>query len=171
LQDFYVETEAIRRILNLGLDFWIGRSSDLRRLLIGALHWHSFGRTYEHAFEVFQAQYLVLDACWRIHQELNVVGHTSHARRLEVMAADYGMTLPDWARTNSAGKSELSRLRNGLFHEALWADEPIGFSHPTDVPSIHTELHRMNSRLLLAILGEREGYVASPLTPSMTLLS
>ena len=76
------------------------------------------------------------------------------------MCAYYGLDLPPWGVV-SAGRSRLSELRNEYFHESLWGGHPIGLGHPQDVPSIHVELFCLNSRLILAMLGDKNGYTRS----------
>lgn len=170
LQDFYVEERAVTRVLNRAYDFRMSNKAEVQRLMIGALHWHSFGRSYEHAFEVFNAQYTVLDACWKIHCELTgKKPRCSHARRVEVLASEYGIQVPEWASTTN-GESFLSQLRNALIHEGLWAQEPIGFTHPPLYKAIHIDLYHLNSRILLALLGDSTEYIRKPLGRSMTLL-
>jgi hypothetical protein len=169
-QDFYVYEPTISRILGRAVEFWRSNNIQIRRAMIGALHWHSLGRTYEHPYEVFNAQYTVLDACWNIHMNLVGKAVSPHARRAEVLAAAYGLHLPEWASV-SGKESYLSHLRNDLVHEALWEGEPIGLAHPKEHPSIHINLYHFNSRLLLALLGERNDYTRQPMNPfAMTVL-
>jgi hypothetical protein len=62
-----------------------------------------------------------------------------------------------------AGKrSDLVQLRNEFAHEGLFGGEPIGIAHPKNHPNIALELRCFNSRLLLALLGEKDPYVTSP---------
>ena len=171
LQDFHAYEPAVTRILNRTVEFWRSNSTTLRRAMIGALHWHALGRTYEHPYEVFNAQYAVLDACWSIHSNLAHQSESiSHARRAEVLASAYDLHLPEWA-TVSGKQSYLSRLRNDLIHEALWAEEPIGLAHPKEYPQIHIDLYWFNSRVLLSLLGESSDYTRQPMNPfAMTVL-
>jgi hypothetical protein len=67
-------------------------------------------------------------------------------------------------------KSYLSELRNKLLHEGIWAGEPIGFSHPKEHVNIYRELYALNSRILLAIIGDRSKYVVSKINRNMKLL-
>lgn len=169
LTDFYVKEEAITRVLDLALVFWRINTSELRRLIFGAFHWHSFGRTYMQPFEVFSAQYTVLDTAWRIYRLKTAVKSVTHARRVEVLAAAYGIPLPEWAVVSN-GASYLSALRNSLLHEGMWANEPIGFSHPKLYANIYREIHALNSRVLLALLGDQSRYVTSKIDRNMKLL-
>jgi hypothetical protein len=83
-----------------------------------------------------------------------------HAERVVKMATNYCLDLPGWAETDSHGKSELSELRNELFHEAKWAGRPIGFTRPKS-DAIDYELGLLNSRLLLALLGWNHPFIRS----------
>lgn len=169
LTDFYVTDDAVSRVLTLAIDFWRRSDHAVRRLAAGAFHWHSFGATYLHSFEVFSAQYTVLDTCWRIYQHETNAKSASHAARVENLAAVFGVPLPAWAIVHN-GASDLSKLRNALLHEALWAGEPIGFAHPATYKNLHRDLHALNSRFLLALLGERGRYVTSEIDRNMRLL-
>jgi hypothetical protein len=169
LTDFYVTEAAVHRVLTLALDSWSASTSEVRRLMFGAFHWHSFGRTYRQAFEIFNAQYTVLDTAWRIHQLKTGAAWTPHAKRVEALAAAYCIPLPDWAVTTN-NSSFLSDLRNDLLHEGIWGGEPIGFGHPKQHGNIYRDLHGFNSRILLAIIGDRSKYVASKVDRNMHML-
>ena len=143
----------------------------MKTMMLGALHWHSLGRTYEHPYEVFNAQYMVLDACWAIHAKLARLPPNTgtHTTRVERLAAKYGVQLPEWAVIHGK-ESYLSQLRNDLVHEALWEKEPIGLSHPKEYASIHTDLYRLNSRLIIALLGDESEYIHFPIAAEPTVL-
>ena len=159
-----VKPAAVSRILDLAIEFWRANQS-ARKNVYGAVHWHIVGPSYQHSFETFSAAYSVLDACWAVHSQLGRArsARVPHAERLPIMCSFYDLQVPRWAVV-SAGKSRLSELRNDYLHESLWAGEPIGFSNPRDVPSIDLELFCFNTRLILAILGERSSYTRSEIT-------
>jgi hypothetical protein len=162
LNDFCCDPDAVCQVLELTLNFWNqSQAPKIQERLFGALHWHLLAQSYENPFESFMAQYMVLDACWSVHKEVNSIQQEpKHPKRVEEMASTYGLDLPEWARTDSKGRSELSRLRNELVHEAKWAGLPIGFSHP-ETEAIDYELAQLNARLLLVILGWKNPYVHS----------
>lgn len=167
LQDFYVfKADVMRRVLRQALEFWQSSDVTVKTRMLGALHWHSLGRTYERPYEVFNAQYTVLDTCWNIHVNLGgkptLKNGPNHTERVKVLAEACGVHLPEWAVVHGK-KSYLSQLRNDLLHEALWAGEPIGLSHPKDYPTIHLELYYFNSRLILALLGDKSEYTRQPM--------
>ena len=170
LVDFVATDRAIRRVLNLAFDLWVNGSDPIRRNLVGALHWHLFSRSYEHSFEVFAAEYTVLDACWKIHTLMNTEPSTPHALRIARLSKAHDIPLPSWAAIDSGNTSYLSRLRNDLIHEALYARHPIGFAVPKGFSRIWLELHWFNSRLLLALLGENGSYIHTQFMHARALL-
>ena len=170
LVGFYIEDAALTRILELAWSAWAAGTPDIRKMLFGALHWHMFSRSYEHAFEVFNAQYTVLDTCWRIHSVRIRQPRVSHAKRIVALGAHYRIPLPAWAAIDDGKTSYLSRLRNSLIHEGFFAGEPIAFGHPREHPAIHLELFHYNTRLLLALLGEDSWFVHSALNRSMAMI-
>lgn len=160
LTDFRCAKAAARRILNLAHEFWSTNES-VRMQMFGAMNWHLFGRSYEHAFEEFGAAYAVLDSCWNVHKRIEgVKERLTHAERIIRLCERYELAVPTWATINGKA-SRLSLLRNEYFHESLWGGQPIGLGHPDDVPGIHLELSWFNTRLLLALLGERSSYTRS----------
>lgn len=157
----FVKNAAASRLVDRTLHFW-QEYPDARKNMYGAVHSHMFGCSYGHAFENFAAAYATFDTCWAVHTQLGrpPSGRTPHAERLPALCAYYGLELPEWGIVTT-GRSRLSQLRNEYFHESLWGGEPIGLSHPDDVPGIHLELFYFNTRLILTLLGERTGYTGS----------
>jgi hypothetical protein len=168
---FYIQDDAILRILSEARATWASANRSVRKKLFGALHWHMFSRSYEHTFEVFNAQYTVLDTCWRIYAEQkNIAKDPRHPERVVMLAQHYQVPLPPWAAIDDGKTSFLSRLRNELAHEGLFAGEPIAFAHPREHEAIHRELFSFNTRLLLALLGEDSWFVHSKLSRSMAMI-
>lgn len=167
---FFVQPEAVVRILTLAAEFWRDKPS-VRQLMIGALHWHLYGRSYEQPFEIFNAQYAVLDTCWLIHAKLNGLDPfgCGHASRILRLCDAYGLPVPAWAKI-SEKVSTLSTLRNELLHTATWVGEPIGFAHPVEYPGIHLDLFKFNAHLLLSLLGEKNAYLQAPLRRMMGMI-
>lgn len=169
LVDFRCDRSAVCEVLELTSSFWHRNHRKTRDEFFSALHWHLLGQSYENPFESFMAQYMVLDACWFVHEELNSPKKQlrspkkplRHAERVVEMASTYCLDLPKWAHTNINGRSELSGVRNELIHEAKWAGQPVGFSCLPATESIDYELGLLNTRLLLAILGWKNKYVRS----------
>ena len=161
LTDVVPAVSAIVRVLESAYGFWDSNPA-VGRLLFGAIHWHLFGCSYLHGFEKFATRYSVLDTCWRVHALKNGINDRSvaHAERIVQLSAAYDLSLPKWAVVRNR-KSVLSELRNEYFHESRWGGAPIGVAHPTEAPDIDVELFYFNTRLLLAMLGERTDYTRS----------
>jgi hypothetical protein len=168
--DFDAKPSACERILRASYDF-SDRDQTIRRLMFGAMHWHLFGLSYDHPFEQFGVAYSVLDTCWRVHCAMTTVSaKTPHANRIVELCSAYDLAVPSWAVI--IGKSSrLATLRNEYFHESLWGGHPIGFAHPADVPDIQLELFWFNTRLLLAMLGDRSNYTKSAISYQRQLLT
>ena len=164
LVDFISTNKTKERVLTLGYRFWTDhRHSRVSKLMFGALHWHLFGASYQHPFERFAVEYTVLDTIWNIHCELSHVASKNrvHARRPIEICDQYDIAKPSWLSLSSKNQTVLSSLRNDFVHEGLWGGEAIGFAHPPAIQSIHFELFHFNSRILLAMLGERSDYTTS----------
>jgi hypothetical protein len=157
LCDFLADNSSIAKMLELATEFWQKNNLvEVQRGIFGAIHWHLFGQLYEHEFERFNAQYIVLDSCFALFKSIiKLKKDPGHGERPSLMCTEYGLAVPSWAVKG------LAKLRNQFFHEGLYGGSPIGFSHPTDIPSIELELTSFNARLILAILGVRNIYTKS----------
>jgi hypothetical protein len=103
------------------------------------------------------------DSCFALHMLLTGDKSENHSERPSKMCKAYGFSIPSWAQkgTNSK-KCPIADCRNSFFHEGIYGGEPIGFAHPTNMPSIDMELTAFNARLIFAILGVRNNYTRSP---------
>ena len=164
LVDFVANRRDIEHVLHLAQCFWGAHSAqEVRRGMFGAIHWLLFSQSYEHQFEEFSGQYIVLDACYKLHCDVHGPPSVrpTHATRPSYLARYYSIPEPAWASIRADGACDLSELRNQFFHEGRYGGQPIGFAHPTNHPSIVLELTAFNTRLLLGILGLDCGYVRS----------
>jgi hypothetical protein len=163
LCDFLADNSSISKMLELATEFWkSNKLTEVRRGIFGAIHWHLFGQLYEHEFERFNAQYIVLDSCFALFKSIiKLKKNLGHGERPSLMCTEYGLAVPSWAVKGLDEKYPIAKLRNQFFHEGLYGGSPIGFSHPTDIPSIELELTSFNARLILAILGVRNIYTKS----------
>jgi hypothetical protein len=133
------------------------------RLLFAAFHWYLASQSYEHDFEWFNAQYVVLDTCWKLFTVTHGSSLTKgrHAERPVRMCDYFGIPVPEWAVV-SGRSSYLSKLRNDLVHEGCYGPGAIGFEFPQEHDNIDYELQKLNCRLLLALLGVRSSYISIP---------
>ncbi|HCE6930713.1 TPA: hypothetical protein N0H29_002633 [Pseudomonas aeruginosa] len=125
-------------------------------------------------FERFQYLYMALDGCFKlleVKEETKV--HVPHARRIQWMCEKFATPIPEWAMSQ-AGASSLSTVRNDAMHEALFFDEPLGFSiyggnkPDGDPTNVTLQMQALVCRLLIAILGRADTtYVKSPINTRM----
>lgn len=172
LNDFYADNREITRALNTATEFWSRvRDADIRQLVFGGIHWHLFAQLYEHDFERFNAQYTVLDTCYKIaiqtrgdYGRNRKKANHRHADRASSLCQELCVPEPDWAvprKESSGGLCDLSQRRNALVHEALYGGYPIGFAHPQTHQSMELELTCLVARLLLRLLGIENEYTRS----------
>jgi len=165
LCDLICSKSDVAHILTNTYDFWTAHpTSEIRQGIFGAIHWLLFSQSYEHQFEEFGAQYIVLDACYHVHGLINCLSglRVKHAVRASYLASHYSIPVPTWASMGPNGTCGLSEIRNAFIHEGRYGDDPIGFGHPTTYPNIVLELKAFNTRLILGMLGIDCGYVRSP---------
>lgn len=167
LADFYATDTEIVRALDIATSFWRQHTEpEIRKLAFGALHWHLFAQLYEHEFERFNAQYMALDACYKLATKTrNRFESPSHATRAGALCDLLNMPPPSWAVCLSGQtKCALSERRNALVHEAIYAGLPVGFVHPADQGAMERELTGLVARILLHLLGIDNEYTRSECT-------
>lgn len=131
-------------------NFYINSSAEQRRTMFAVIHWFLMGQSYEYEWERFDQQYKVLDGLYKLNSEKMKAG--SHSKRPIFLADMYGVELPEWAFLDENDKSsKLSKLRNNLAHEAVYADEPIGYAVAGENYSL--EFAAFNAKLIIASLG------------------
>jgi len=176
LCDFYATDQEISHALDKASDFWLTHTdSDTRKLAFGALHWHLFAQLYQHEFERFNAQYMALDGCCKLAMKTwsgFPSKYLTHAERPSVLCAQIGVLMPAWANIRTVGAKktcELADRRNALIHEAIYGDQPVGFSHPKNYSAMELELTGLVARILLRLLGIDNEYTRSECTTRETL--
>jgi len=104
-----------------------------------------FSRTcaYQWDWEEFIIQYMVLDALWKMGQQLFSLRAKNHEDRVRVLCAHFSYNVENWIDVK-----ELVRLRNDLFHETLWHQ-----ARPSSTVGEVTEKppYYMHARMLIPI--------------------
>lgn len=137
---------------------YLGSSEKNRRQIFAIIHWFLISGSYEMAWDHFDAQYKVLDGIYKYASTQHGCGRIPHACRPVALAGLYGVKLPRWAVTDKDSKSELSRVRNDLTHEAIFAGEPIGYNYPEE--NYRLELTNFIMKLICGALGLRTPYIS-----------
>lgn len=172
LCDFYADDREIAATFDLATAFWMRHTApETRKLAFGAIHWHLFAQLYEHEFERFNAQYTALDTCWKLAERTMSVTANGHAERPRKLAVELGLQMPSWAIPLAPEKAacSLSRRRNSLVHEAMYADEPVGFAHPQTEPGMELELRGFVARCIFALIGVTNEYTRSAVDSRQTI--
>ncbi|THJ18633.1 MAG: hypothetical protein CAF42_010120 [Nitrospira sp. CG24B] len=144
--DFFSESYSV----------WKNWSMETRRHFTNILYMNSRLELYEWDWERFMIAYMVFDACYKQAKELGQVrSPPSHAGRIDAMCGGYGLYC------NSSLSSEIAKLRNALFHEALW-DGGQPCSSGGQKSFYYTEcLRGINRRLIPAMLGYSTAYIGT----------
>jgi len=162
LTDFVVFEKDIPRVIDFADAFWHRHKADgVAATMLGAIHWFLFSQSYYQYFERFLMQYIVLDTLYKVQASISRGSYIPHGKRAEHLANSLDVSLPSWARVDSSGRSEISEIRNNLFHEAKFGGVPIGFGFPSMDGNILLSLQAFNSRLIAALLGATGGYSRS----------
>lgn len=163
LVDFVLSDCTLEDVINLALDYIEPELENFRptKRVIAAIHTLFLSQFPQNLpFERFQYLYMALDTCFKIiatkskpNKKLN------HAQRIQWMCEKFDIPIPSWATTND-DKSDISIVRNDTIHEALFFDEPLGFSiyggnqPTTNSANILLQMQHLVCRLLVAILGK-----------------
>ena len=160
--DFNADKWGIAYALEKASEFWlIHTDPNIRKLAFGALHWHLFAQLYPHDFERFNAQYMALDACYKLAKDMKSLKRCHHYERASVLCDLLGVPAPLWAIPSGNLACPLSERRNKLAHEAMYGNQPVGFAHPSDHKDMEPELTLLVARLLLRLLGIENEYTRS----------
>jgi hypothetical protein len=163
LVDFVLSRCTLEDAINLALDYIDAEHENFRatKRVIAAIHALFLSQFPQNLpFERFQYLYMALDTCFKIIETKSKSNKTlSHAKRIEWMCEKFDIPVPTWATT--IGKtSDISIVRNDTIHEALFFDEPLGFSiyggnqFTTNSANVVLQMQHLVCRLLVAILGK-----------------
>jgi hypothetical protein len=164
LVDFILFEQNVPRLLDLAEAFWHQHQADgMASMMFGAIHWFLFSQSYVQYFERFMMQYIVLDTIYKIWLSISSpkLKRCVHAERVKCLAESLNVPLPSWGEVDSSKQTEISRLRNALFHEARFGGAPIGFAFPAMQGNILVQLRGFNCRLIAALLGAAGEYSRS----------
>lgn len=132
---------------------WRSWTDKERRLLTNVLYMHCRAPSYEWDWERFTIEYMVLDGCWKLAELRHGVKDEGHAKRIDSLCRKFGIP------SDGNLVEKIVRLRNSLFHEALWdGSQPCtGVGGGTFLQPYN--LRRLNQRLIPALLGYDTSYI------------
>lgn len=184
MSDIVWRGDSLNRALAGADAFWTKyqpANPKIPRIVAGAIHAYFLAqREGLLEYERFMYFYMVVDACHAIHREKTGQhwGGT-HAARIRDLCTTFGTVadltgrcVPVWADPPSGAapnaKPAIADLRNALFHEGLFFEEPLGFAgfgDPRISLDLNGELQALVSRFLVATLElPAQDYIASSIT-------
>jgi hypothetical protein len=107
-------------------------------------------------YERFLHLYSVFEACFAATRAMEgkVKGFVNHAARIAYVCSKFGIPVPTWADPRA---SVVANQRNSTIHEALFFDEPWGFSVFETVNSQSgmslLEMQKLACRVIIGLLG------------------
>jgi hypothetical protein len=131
---------------------WKNWTPELRKRYINILYVHGKAKCCEQDWESFLYQYMVFDAIYKFYILSGGMEINGHKKRLTGLCENYGIP------HHVDHINEIYKLRNELFHEALWNGNTPGFSLGSEYQSAQW-LERLNSKLIVAIAGYTNDFV------------
>lgn len=152
----YVASQTASKFIGHAYAEWRCWPQSEQKRFTNALYMLGRGPLYEWDWESFTIYYMVFDALYRTARKLHGVPNATHAERPKEMCRHYGLVFDQNLLT------KIVTLRNELFHEALWFGAMPGFDPAGETWNRVSELRRICERLIPAMLGYKNQYVASP---------
>jgi len=146
------------QLLDSAYRVWRERSQREQRALTNIAYMHSRAGCYEAYWERFTIEYMVLDAAYAYSATGGAVTACKHAERMGRLCDAYGLL------RDEAAIEGIVRLRNELFHEALWDGDLPGYAPAEDARVFAKQLRCFNHRLICAMVGWTGAYVGTPWT-------
>lgn len=154
--DINVTKSVAESFLTKAIRTWKLLDRRCKLVASNALYLHSKAGAAEWDWERFQLEYIVSDACYSIAKVKDGCHANGHGKRFKALCSTYGLKYKsNWVKL-------FVRLRNELFHEALWdqGQANTARSGASFMASYH--LRRLNHRLIASILSGQSEYTKSP---------
>ncbi|HBJ6775083.1 TPA: hypothetical protein LC362_000430 [Salmonella enterica subsp. enterica serovar Colindale] len=157
LTDFILVGCSEKEVIELALNYITSKQKDAHspKRIAAVVHALFLSQNPQYlSFEKFQYLYMALDGCFALAwAEKNKCAEKTlnHSRRLKWLCETYGIPRPSWV----TGKKNITTIRNDNFHEAIFYDQPLGFSSVNSGQygdDILREMQALVCRLLAALL-------------------
>ena len=112
--------QQAERCLDHSLKIWSCWPEPEKKRFTNILYMFSRGCTYEWDWEEFIVQYIVLDALWRMGQQLFGLSARTHKHRTRRLCEHFGLDVDNLIANKWIDVDKMAELRNDLFHETLW---------------------------------------------------
>lgn len=153
-RSFHLQADTAQHVLNHAYSKWFTWSEVEQRWFTNLLYMHNRVVGYRWNWERFAFEYMVFDGLFKFARNLFSFGKIPHSQRIDHMCEIFGLTV-------NPITTQIASARNELFHEALWAGSQPCTANDGEIYLFDGHLHRLNSRLFLAIIGYVNTYVKS----------
>lgn len=154
--DIYVTQSAAESFLTKAIRTWKLLDNHCKLVASNALYLHSKAGAAEWDWERFQLEYIVSDACYYIARVKDGCRASGHGNRFKALCSTYGL------KYNSNWIKLFVRLRNELFHEALWDQGQANTARSASSFMAWHHLRRLNHRLIASMFAGKSEYTKSP---------
>ncbi|MGZ8929234.1 MAG: hypothetical protein ACXW03_12320 [Methylobacter sp.] len=135
---------------------WKTLNPEQRKYYINILYMHGKAKSCEWEWDEFLYQYMVFDAIYKLYVSLGNPESGGHPKRIKGLCEYFNI------RYEPELITRICKIRNDLFHEALWCSGTPGLQKiQSDSHLIPKCLERLNSQLIVAIIGYRNNYSMS----------
>jgi hypothetical protein len=143
-----MDSQQAERYLDHSLKIWSGWPEPEKKRFTNILYMFSRGSVYEWDWEEFIIHYIVLDALWKMGEQLlGLPARTAHKHRARALCARFNLDVDHWIAEKWMDVDKMAELRNDLFHETLWhAGRPsstigrLGYSMPARMSVLNETL-------------------------------
>ena len=133
--------------LSQGYEAWRGWEQSEQVRFTNILYMHSRVNSYEWDWEQFILEYMVLDACWKMAECLFGLRARRHADRPKALRDKFGLFGEDFLEVE-----KMVKLRNDLFHEAMWYEGRPTVHRRRQPYSMAIRLRCFNHALIVALM-------------------
>ena len=154
IKSFIYRDDVLSDFVSHTYRVWKLWSSDQRRRFINIVYMHCKARSCEWDWDAFIYRYMVFDAIYKFHTELGNPKINNHISRLVGLCEHYSI------RFEMSVLTKIYKLRNELFHEALWDDSTPGYKGGEAYLNA-IWLDKLTSRLIVCITGYKNEYSKS----------
>jgi len=155
--NIYISKQTLEDFLSHSYNIWRSWDHNFKNIFINILYMHSRSPSYEWDWERFTIEYMVFDCCYNLSKELNLL-IKKKKRRMHDMAhicEEFNIPYDDTLI------NDIVKLRNKLFHKALWDDSnpchSLSISKYNQLYDYH--LRRLNKRIIPYLLGYHTAYI------------
>ncbi len=130
---------------------WKAMMPDEQKFFTNLLFMHSRTMSYQWDWERFMMEYIIFDGCWRFYSKGKI--KCAHPERLKRILTDLSMKI------YMTEIDTIVRLRNDLFHEALWDRGQPCSGGSSEAFYSYYHVRRINQRVIAALLKYKTNYI------------